>query len=57
MALPATNCRAKDEDAGRHVGEVVLGDAIESLVAVAAQTLEGSYARMCSRAPRILHAR
>ncbi|HXO43855.1 MAG TPA: bacillithiol biosynthesis cysteine-adding enzyme BshC [Candidatus Cybelea sp.] len=35
---------AKTEDTGRHVGEVVLGDRIEPLVATAAGTLEGAYA-------------
>ncbi|HEY4710294.1 MAG TPA: bacillithiol biosynthesis cysteine-adding enzyme BshC [Candidatus Acidoferrales bacterium] len=35
---------AKAEDTGRHVGEVALGDEIESLVATAAGTLEGAYA-------------
>jgi bacillithiol biosynthesis cysteine-adding enzyme BshC len=43
---------AKDTDAGRHVGEVVLGDEIEPLVATAAQTLEGAYAEDVARALR-----
>jgi len=32
------------EDSGRRVGEIALGDSIESVVSVAAQTLEGSFA-------------
>ncbi len=48
---------AKPEDAGRHVGEVVLGDAIEPLVATAAQTLEGSYAEHVARALRESYTR
>ena len=48
---------AKDEDAGRHVGEVVLGDAIESLVAVAAQTLGGTYSDDVARALRESYTR
>lgn len=35
---------AKDEDLGRHVGEIVLGDRIEPLVSTAVETLEGAYA-------------
>ena len=47
----------KDTDAGRHVGEVVLGDEIESLVATAAQTLEGPYAEEVARALRESYTR
>ncbi len=43
---------AKDTDAGRHVGEVVLGPEIEPLVATAAQTLEGINAEDVARALR-----
>jgi bacillithiol synthase len=35
---------AKEEDAGRHVGEVLLGNAIEAIVAMAAESLEGPFA-------------
>jgi bacillithiol biosynthesis cysteine-adding enzyme BshC len=48
---------AKDADAGRHVGEVVLGDEIEPLVATAAQTLEGSHADDVARALRESYTR
>jgi bacillithiol synthase len=48
---------ARPEDAGRHVGEVVLGDAIEPFVATAAQTLEGSYAEDIARALRESYTR
>ena len=41
---------ARAEDAGRRVGEVVLGDAAQSLVATAAQTLQGPGAEEVSRA-------
>jgi bacillithiol biosynthesis cysteine-adding enzyme BshC len=41
---------ANEKDAGRHVGEVVFGDAIESLVSTAAQTLEGPFAEVLARA-------
>jgi bacillithiol biosynthesis cysteine-adding enzyme BshC len=47
---------AKDADAGRHVGEVVLGPEIEPLVATAAQTLEGVYAEEVARALRESYA-
>jgi bacillithiol biosynthesis cysteine-adding enzyme BshC len=43
---------AKDADAGRHVGEVVLGGEIEPLVATAAQTLEGAHSEDVARALR-----
>jgi len=43
---------AKEEDAGRHVGEVLLGDSVESIVAVAAETLEGPFAQETARALR-----
>jgi bacillithiol synthase len=43
---------AKDQDAGRHVGEVVLGDGIEPLVSTAAETLEGAYAAAVAGALR-----
>jgi bacillithiol synthase len=46
-----------DKDAGRHVGEVLLGDAIEPLVATAAQTLEGPFAEDVSRALRESYTR
>jgi bacillithiol synthase len=48
---------ANEKDAGRHVGEVVLGDAIEPLVATAAQTLEGSFAEDVARALRESYTR
>jgi bacillithiol biosynthesis cysteine-adding enzyme BshC len=48
---------ANEKDAGRHVGEVVLGDEIEPLVATAAQTLEGSYAEEVARALRESYTR
>jgi bacillithiol synthase len=48
---------AKGADAGRHVGEVVLGDEIEPLVATAVQTLEGSYAEQVARALRESYTR
>ncbi len=41
---------ARDEDAGRRVGEVVLGEAVQSLVGTAAQTLQGPGAEEVSRA-------
>lgn len=41
---------AKQEDSGRRVGEVLLGDSIESIVNAAAQTLEGSFAAEVTRA-------
>lgn len=39
-----------DKDAGRRVGEIVLGDAIEPLVSAAAQTLEGPFAEQVANA-------
>ena len=48
---------AKDGDAGRHVGEVILGAEVEPLVATAAQTLEGSYATEVALALRESYAR
>jgi bacillithiol synthase len=48
---------AKDADAGRHVGEVVLGDEVEPLVATAAQTLEGAYAEDVARVLRESYTR
>ena len=41
---------ARDEDAAKRVGEVVLGDAAQALVGVAAQTLQGPGADEASRA-------
>jgi bacillithiol synthase len=41
---------ARAEDAGRRVGEVILGDAVQSLVTLAAQTLQGTGAEEVSRA-------
>jgi bacillithiol biosynthesis cysteine-adding enzyme BshC len=43
---------ASDRDAGRRVGEVLLGDAVQSLVAMAAQTLAGPFAEDVARALR-----
>jgi bacillithiol synthase len=40
----------RSEDAGRRVGEIVLGDSIESVVGAATQMLEGSFAVEISRA-------
>jgi bacillithiol synthase len=48
---------ANDKDAGRHVGEVVLGDAIEPLVATAAATLEGTFAEETACALRESYTR
>ena len=48
---------ARPEDAGRRVGEILLGDEIESLVATAAQTLEGSYADEVAQALRQSYTR
>ncbi len=48
---------AKDADAGRYVGEMILGDEIEPLVATAAQTLEGPYAEDVARALRESYTR
>jgi bacillithiol synthase len=41
---------ARTEDAGRRVGEVGLGEPVQALVAVAAQTLEGPSAELVARA-------
>ena len=41
---------ARGEDAGKRVGEVVLGEAVQALVAAAAQTLQGPGAEEVSRA-------
>jgi bacillithiol synthase len=41
---------AHDEDVGKRVGEVVLGEAVQSLVSAAAQTLQGPGADDVSRA-------
>lgn len=41
---------AREQDAGRRVGEVILGDAVESVVGVAGQTLQGPGAEEVSRA-------
>jgi bacillithiol synthase len=48
---------AKEKDAGRHVGEVLLGDAIEPLVVSAAQTLEGPFAEVVAGALRESYTR
>lgn len=42
----------RQEDAGRRVGEIVLGDGIEAVLGAAMQTLEGSFAADLSRALR-----
>ncbi len=47
----------RTEDAGRRVGEVVLGDAIESIMATAAQTLDGPFAEETARALRESYTR
>ncbi|MBZ5695425.1 MAG: bacillithiol biosynthesis cysteine-adding enzyme BshC, partial [Acidobacteriia bacterium] len=47
---------AREEDSGRHVGTIRLGDAIESLVSDAAKTLEGSFADDVARALRESYA-
>jgi bacillithiol synthase len=47
---------ARDEDAGRRVGEVVLGEAAQSLVADATKTLEGSFADNVANALRDSYA-
>jgi bacillithiol biosynthesis cysteine-adding enzyme BshC len=41
---------AREEETGRRVGEVVLGESIESIVAAAAQTLDGPFAAEIARA-------
>jgi bacillithiol biosynthesis cysteine-adding enzyme BshC len=51
-ALPAAT-----EDAGRYVGEVLLGDSIELILSVAAQTLEGPFADETARALRESYTR
>jgi bacillithiol synthase len=43
---------ASEKDAGRRVGEIVLGDAIDPLVATAAETLAGPFAEEVARALR-----
>jgi bacillithiol synthase len=43
---------AKPENTGSHVGEVLLGEEIEPLLATAVQTLEGSYSEGVARALR-----
>lgn len=48
---------AKPEDAGRHVGEVVLGEAIEPLVTTAAEALAGPFAENVASALRESYAR
>jgi bacillithiol synthase len=45
------------EDSGRRVGEIVLGDSIEPLVADAAQTLEGPFAERIAIALREAYTR
>lgn len=47
---------AREEEAGRHVGTIRLGDAIESLVSDATKTLEGSFADDVARALRESYA-
>jgi bacillithiol synthase len=47
---------AREEDTGRHVGEVVLGDAIQSIVTTAVETLEGPFADEVGRALRESYA-
>jgi bacillithiol synthase len=48
---------AKEQDAGKHVGEVRFGDEIESIVAIAAETLEGPFAHEMARALRESYAK
>jgi bacillithiol synthase len=48
---------ADEKDAGRRVGEIVLGDAIEPLVATAAETLEGPFAEKVAQALRESYTR
>jgi bacillithiol synthase len=48
---------AKPEDVGRHVGEVLLGEAIEPLAATAAETLEGPLAESVAGALRESYTR
>jgi bacillithiol synthase len=40
----------KQDEAGRYVGEVLLGDSVESLTSIAAQALEGPFAEQTARA-------
>ena len=47
---------AAEADAGHHVGQVRLGDAIQAIVATAAQTLEGPFAEEVARALRESYA-
>jgi bacillithiol synthase len=48
--LARYNLPVRDEDRGRRVGEVMLGEAVQSVVGVAAQTLQGPGADDVSRA-------
>jgi bacillithiol synthase len=48
---------ARPEDAGRRVGEILLGDEIESIVLAATQTLEGPFADETTRALRESYTR
>jgi bacillithiol biosynthesis cysteine-adding enzyme BshC len=48
---------ARPEDAGRRVGEILLGEGIEAIVAAAAQTLEGPFADATAQALRESYAR
>jgi bacillithiol biosynthesis cysteine-adding enzyme BshC len=50
--LAQYNLAAEDGDAGKRVGEVRLGAAVDSLVALATQTLEGGFADGITRALR-----
>jgi bacillithiol synthase len=47
---------SRTEDGGRCVGEVPLGDAVQSLASTAAQTLDGPFAEMVTRALRESYA-
>lgn len=48
---------ARPEDAGRRVGEILLGDEIEAIVAAATQTLEGPFADQTAQALRESYTR
>ncbi|HEY6442760.1 MAG TPA: bacillithiol biosynthesis cysteine-adding enzyme BshC [Candidatus Acidoferrales bacterium] len=48
---------ARPEDAGRRVGEILLGDDIQSIVIAAAQTLEGPFADQTAQALRESYTR
>lgn len=48
---------AKAEDAGRRVGEILLGDAIEGIVVAATQTLQGPFADQIAQALRESYTR